>query len=216
MSCLPPPAKSGRYDATFASRSSAPRSICCTARIEVNSLDTDARSKTVSSAIAICWSAGNSTPVSVFSSYAAYRTALPIGRCSATVPPRPASSTAPANHGCLGEAPRNFSASVTNWSSGPCNRPARAAEPRRSVGRPCAAFAPGPDVPASDIPDDPAPDSMADAVSANGIGARASAPPSASIPPLSLRRLIPPPVASSVIRNPFLPGESNFRHPVLC
>lgn len=71
MSCLPPPAKSGRYEATFASSSSVPRSICCTARIEVNSFDTEARSKTVSSAMGICWSGGNSTPVSDFSSYAA-------------------------------------------------------------------------------------------------------------------------------------------------
>ncbi|OEV17800.1 hypothetical protein AN221_26180 [Streptomyces nanshensis] len=71
MSCLPPPAKSGRYEATAASSSSAPRSICCTARIDVNSLEIEARSKTVSSAIGICCSAGNSTPVSVVSSYAA-------------------------------------------------------------------------------------------------------------------------------------------------
>lgn len=63
--------KSGRYEATAASSSRAPRSICWTARSEVNSLEIEARSKTVSSAIAICWSAGNSTPVSVFSSYAA-------------------------------------------------------------------------------------------------------------------------------------------------
>jgi hypothetical protein len=70
MSCLPAPPKSGRYEATFASSSNSPRSICCTARIDVNSFDTEARSKTVSRAIAICWSAGNSTAVSVFSSYA--------------------------------------------------------------------------------------------------------------------------------------------------
>ena len=68
MSCLPARAKSGRYEATFAYSSSVPRSICCTARIEVKSFDTDARSKTVSSAIGICSPGGNSTPVSVFSS----------------------------------------------------------------------------------------------------------------------------------------------------
>ncbi|GAB2325309.1 hypothetical protein STREPTOSP366_05210 [Streptomyces variabilis] len=67
-SCFPARPKSGRYEATGASSSTRPRSICCTARIEVNSFDTDARSKTVSSAIGIRWSGGNSTPVSVSSS----------------------------------------------------------------------------------------------------------------------------------------------------
>ncbi|GAA3506176.1 hypothetical protein GCM10019016_132910 [Streptomyces prasinosporus] len=69
-SCLPARPKSGRWEATVVSSPSAPRSICCTARIEVNSFDTEARSKTVSRAIGICCSAGNSTPVSVSSSYA--------------------------------------------------------------------------------------------------------------------------------------------------
>ncbi|CAM5690192.1 hypothetical protein SVIOM342S_01905 [Streptomyces violaceorubidus] len=68
MSCLPARAKSGRYEATAASSSSAPRSSCCTARIEVKSLEIDARSNTVSFAIGICCPAGNSTPVSVASS----------------------------------------------------------------------------------------------------------------------------------------------------
>lgn len=69
-SCLPARPNSGRYEATGASSSSAPRSSCCTARIEVNSLETDARSKTVSAAMGICSAGGNSTPVSVASSYA--------------------------------------------------------------------------------------------------------------------------------------------------
>lgn len=124
------------------------------------------------------------------------------------MPPRPASSTAPAYQGCFGEAARYFSASVTNWSRGSWSSPARSAEPRRSVGLPCPDAAPPAPVL---ISDDPVPDSMADARSANGIGARASAPPRASIPPPSLRKLIPLPAASSVIRNSFSLRESNFR-----
>ncbi|CAM5487663.1 hypothetical protein SAVIM40S_01433 [Streptomyces avidinii] len=65
MISLPPPVNSGMYRHTGASSSMRPRSICCTARMEVNSLVSEARSKTVSSAIAIRSASGNSRTRSV-------------------------------------------------------------------------------------------------------------------------------------------------------
>ena len=59
---LPLAANAGMYDATVRSRSIRPASTCCMRAIEVNSFDTDARSKIVSVRAGIHWSRGSSVP----------------------------------------------------------------------------------------------------------------------------------------------------------
>ena len=57
---LPLAANSGRYAATGLSRSTTPSSTSWVTASEVNSLETDARSKMVSSRIGTHWSRGSS------------------------------------------------------------------------------------------------------------------------------------------------------------
>ena len=57
---LPLAANSGRYAATGASSSTLPSSMSCTAAMEVKSLETEARSKTVSSRMGTHCSRGSS------------------------------------------------------------------------------------------------------------------------------------------------------------
>ncbi len=63
MSALPLTPNSGRYRDTGWSTRIRPRSTCCITTIEVNSLEIDARSKIVLSAIGTRCSTGSSVPL---------------------------------------------------------------------------------------------------------------------------------------------------------
>ncbi|CAM5478968.1 hypothetical protein SGRIM128S_07685 [Streptomyces griseomycini] len=124
MPCRAAAVKSGRYAPTRASMPSVPRSICCTAATEVNSLVRDARSKGVSTVIGTRSAGGSSTAVSVSASYAAYRTAQPAASCTASTGPRPATTTAPAAQG--------RSPVVRAWTSRTSRRTSPGSSPARS------------------------------------------------------------------------------------